>query len=320
MALKKVDKPIIEYKTDFLEYLEIERGLSNKSQETYERFLNKFFEWLKENNLDKLKPHNLNSEHIWKFRVYLSRSFNKRNKEPLKKTTQNHYLIALRNFLNFFADRNILSLPAEKIKLAKEQKEKSVKFLTLDQIQKLLLAPDDRTETGLRDRAILESLFSTGMRVSELVSLNREQIKLNKNIDELEVVIIGKGSKPRTVYFSNRALKWLKRYLALRKDKEKALFIRFKGPKKSSLRLTTRSVENIVKKYALKAGIPVFTVPHTLRHSFATDLLTKGVDLRTVQEFLGHKSIATTQIYTHVVSKRLKEIHRKFHSGKEIKD
>ena len=318
MALRKTDKPIISYKTDFLEYLEIEKGLGNRSQETYERLLNKFFSWLKKNKLEKLKPHELTADHIWKFRVYLSRSFNKNTGEPLKKSTQNHYLIALRNLLNFFADRDILSLPAEKIKLAKESKEKTVKFLNLEQIKRLLLAPDTRIITGLRDRAILESLFSTGMRVSELTSLNREQIKLNPNIEELEVAIIGKGNKPRTVYFSKRSLIWLRKYLKTRKDKEKALFIRYKGPKNTPLRLTARSVENIVKKYAIKAGIPVFTVPHTLRHSFATDLLVKGVDLRTVQEFLGHRSIATTQIYTHVVSKRLKDIHRKFHSGEDL--
>lgn len=322
MAFKKSDKPIIRHLTDFLEYLEIEKGLNSRTQETYSRFLNKFFDWLKKNKMENIKPHELESDHIWKYRVFLSRAENENKKsgETLKKSTQNHYLIALRNLLNFFAVRDILSMPAEKIKLAKEPQEKAVKFLNLEQVEKLITSPDTGTETGLRDRAILESLFSTGMRVAELASLEREQIKTKNINDELEVVIIGKGSKPRTVYFSERTLKWLKKYLEKRMDDEKALFIRFKGPTDSPMRLTTRSIENIVKKYAIKSGVPVFTVPHTLRHSFATDLLEKGVDIRNVQEFLGHKSIATTQIYTHVVSKRLKDIHRKFHSGKDIQE
>ncbi|TFB08053.1 hypothetical protein E3V08_05660, partial [Candidatus Atribacteria bacterium MT.SAG.1] len=216
---------------------------------------------------------------------------------------------------------NILSLPAEKIKLAKQPKERSIKFLNLEQIGRLLSAPNTKNLIGLRDRAILETLFSTGMRVAELVSLDRDQVKIKSEADtkELEISIIGKGNKPRTVYLSERTIDWLKRYLETRKDQEKALFIHYRGSKDSSLRLTSRSIENIVKKYAVLAGIPIFTVPHTLRHSFATDLLNNGVDLRIVQEFLGHQSIATTQIYTHVVSKRLKEIHQKFHSNKGLK-
>jgi len=318
MPLKKVNKPIIEYRTDFLEYLEVEKGLANRSQETYNRILNKFFNWLKENNLENLKPHQLSEDHIWKYRVFLSRCVNKNTGQPLTRTTQNHHLIVLRSLLNFFADRNISCLPSEKIKLIKESKEKAIKFLDIEQIKRLISAPNIHTKTGLRDRAILESLFSTGMRVSELASLNRDQIKITPKTKDLEVTIIGKGNRPRPVYFSERAVKWLRKYLQTRKDKQKPLFIRYKGPKNSPLRLTTRSIENIVKKYAKKAGVPIFTVPHTLRHSFATLLLSKGVDLRTVQEFLGHKNIATTQIYTHIVSKRLREIHRKFHSGKEL--
>jgi len=320
MALKKTNKPIVKYHTDFLEYLEVGKGLGNKSQQTYHRMLNKFLNWLKKNNLQDLKPHQLSSEHIWKYRVFLSRNINKNSGEPLKRTTQNRHLIVLRGLLNFFAGRDILSLPAEKIKLAKEPEEKAVKFLDLEQIKRLVSAPNTKTLTGLRDRAILESLFSTGMRVAELANLDKEQIKITSATKDLEITIIGKGNRPRPVYFSERCVNWLKKYLERRKDKERALFIRYKGPKNSPLRLTTRSIENIVEKHAKKAGIPIFTVPHTLRHSFATDLLSKGVDLRTVQEFLGHKSIATTQIYTHVVSKRLKDIHRKFHSDKELEE
>jgi site-specific recombinase XerD len=316
--VKKDTKPIIQHTGDFLEYLDIERGLSNKSQETYNRFLSKFSSWLSVNDLKNLLPHELTEEHIRKYRVFLSQSFNKNTKEPLKRSTQNYYLIALRNLLNYFTDRDILSLPSEKIKLAKTKiNERAIKFLTLDQIKKLLEAPKTSTLTGLRDRAILEVFFSTGLRVAELVNLNKDQIKIIPESKDLEIVVIGKGNRPRPVYFSERAIKWLKKYLETRKDKEKALFISYKGPTTKEKRLSPRSMENIVKRYAVLAGIPTFTTCHTLRHSFATDLLTQGVDLRTIQEFLGHKNISTTQIYASVTSKKLKETHRKFHSLKE---
>jgi site-specific recombinase XerD len=317
--MQKSNTPIIEHIPRFLEYLDIEKGLSNKTQETYTRFLKSFIVWLSRNNLEKLKPHELNDEHIWSYRVYLSKR-NTTKKEPIKKSTRNYYLIALRALLNYFADRNIAALPAEKIKLTKEKKERTVKFLDLNQIEKLLLAPDTTTKTGLRDRAILETLFSTGLRVAELINLNREQIKASRDSEILEVSIVGKGNHPRTVYFSDRALRAIHFYLRTRKDNEKALFVRYKGPKDSSLRLTPRSVESIVKKYAKKTGISVLTTPHTLRHSYATDLLSQGVDLRMIQEFLGHRNIATTQIYTHITSQRLRDVHKKFHSGKGMKE
>ena len=316
--MKKDSRPIIEHINDFLEYLDIEKGLSNKSQETYQRFLKKFVNWLKINNLENLRPHELSEDHIRKYRVFLSQSFNKNTKEPIKRSTQNYYLIALRNLLNYFTDRDILSLPSEKIKLAKSKfDERAIKFLTLDQVKKLLETPETASITGLRNRAILETLFSTGLRVAELVSLNREQIRITTETKDLEIVIIGKGSRPRPVYLSPRAIKWLRKYLDKRGDKEKALFVNYKGPKTAAKRLSSRSVENIVKRNALFAGVPIFTSPHTIRHSFATDLLNKGVDLRTLQEFLGHKNIGTTQIYAHVTSKKLRETHRKFHSLRE---
>lgn len=316
--MKGTDKPIIEHIKDFFEYLDIERGLSAKSQLTYGRFLQRFQDWLKKNHLEHLKPHELTEDHIWRYRVDLSRHNNPRNKEPIKRSTQNYYLIALRNFLKYFSDRNIPSLSPEKVKLAKARpEERRIKFLTLEQIKKLLATPDGSTAMGLRDKAILETLFSTGLRVAELASLNREQIKIGPETKDLEVVIVGKGNRPRPVYFSRRAIKCLREYLQTRKDKEKALFINYKGPKNASKRLSVRSVEEIVKKYALLAGIPTFTTPHTLRHSFATDLLMQGVDLREVQEFLGHKNIGTTQIYAHVTSKKLRDTHRKFHSLNE---
>lgn len=317
--MKKSLKPIIKYIEDFLEYLDIERGLSIKSQEAYTRFLKKFSNWLNSNGLATLKPHELTDQHIWDYRVYLSRSFNRATKEPIKRSTQNYYLIVLRGLLAFFAERNILSLPPDKIKLIKEKGERNIKFLTLEQLRKFLLAPNTSTETGLRDKAILETLFSTGLRVAELVALDREQLKITAETEDLEIVIIGKGERPRPVYFSKRAIHWLKKYLETRKsDRKKPLFISYKGPKSNSQRLTARSVENIVKKYALRAGIPIFTTPHTLRHTFATDLLAKGVDTRIVQEFLGHKNIATTQVYTHVTSSKLREVHRKCHSNEEL--
>ena len=311
--MKKDSRPIISHIDDFLEYLDVERGLSVRSQQTYRRFLKKFEDWLKKNNLENLLPHQLSEDHIRKYRFFLSQSFNRATKEPIKRSTQNYYLIALRNFLNYFAERGILSLPAEKIKLVK-QKERVIKFLDLEQIEKLLAAPNPESIVGLRDRAILEVFFSTGLRVSELVALDRRQFVNLQNKKDLELGIVGKGGRPRTVYFSERALYWLKKYLEARKDKEKALFISYKGPKnKAGKRLTVRAVELLVKKYAVLAGCPITTTPHTIRHSFATDLLKKGVDVRIVQEFLGHKNISTTQIYTHVTRPQLREIHRKYH-------
>lgn len=316
----KSKKPLPQHLNDFLDWLDIEKGLSDKSQENYSRFLKKFLDWLKENNLNDLKPHQLSPVHLWEYRVFLSRQALSKSKKPLKKTTQNYYLIALRSFLNYFANRDIISLPAEKVKLAKVKDEKTVHFLTLEQIEKLFSAPDISTRGGLRDRTILESLFSTGLRISELVSLNKEQIRIKPLTKDLEVGIIGKGGRPRTVYFSERAVIWLRKYLESRKDNEKALFVNYQSGKNSSRRLTPRSIEKIIKKYDLLAGLPINTTPHTLRHSFATDLLTQGADLRIIQELLGHRNIVTTQIYTHVTNKRLRDIHRQFHSGRILKE
>lgn len=316
--MKQSVKPIIEHFRQFLEYMDVERGLAIKSQQTYQHLLEKFAEWLKANKLESLLPHQLTEKHIWQYRLYLSRSLAKFSGKPIKRSTQNHYLIALRNLLKYFADRNILSLPAEKVKLAKSKDDlRVIKFLDLKQIDKLLSAPNTETIIGLRDKAILETLFSTGLRVAELVSLNVEQFKITPETKDLELVVIGKGNRPRPIYFSERAIEWLRKYLLTRKDKEKALFINYKGPRAASKRLTARSVENIVKKYARLSGVPIFTTPHTLRHSFATDLLMQGVGLREVQEFLGHKNIGTTQIYAHVTSKKLRDLHRKYHSGRK---
>lgn len=315
--MRKINASIKALLPDYLDWLELERGLSNATQKNYFRFLKKFFDFLKINHLEDLKPHQLTLDHILKYRLFLARQYHglPTAKKFLKRTTQNYYLIALRSLLTFFAERDIQSLPPEKVKLPREKTEKIINFLNLDQVEKLLQAPNTSDFFGLRDRAILETLFSTGLRVAELVALNREQIKIKPTTKDLEISIIGKGDRPRTVYLSERAVYWLKKYLETRTDKEKALFINYRG-KNPSTRLNVRTIQRIVKKYAILAGLPLTTTVHTLRHSFATDLLIKGVDLRIVQEFLGHKNIATTQIYTHITRPHLKEIHRKYHGKK----
>lgn len=315
-------KAIKQYLTDYLDYIEIEKGLASKSQENYARFLHKFFAWLDLAKLSNLTPDKLTTDHLWQYRIFLSRHINPKNKQTLKKTTQNYYLIALRSLLEFFVEKNISSLSPSCVKLAKDKAEKEIKFLKLDQLESLLLAPNVKTKIGLRDRAILETLFSTGLRVAELVALNCDQLKIKATTVELEIAIVGKGSKVRTVYFSQRATGWLKKYLDSRNDLDPALFINYKPGAKDNVdrRLTSKSIENIVKRYILAAGLPVMATPHTMRHSYATDLLAQGVDLRLVQEFLGHKNISTTQIYTHVTNKQLKDVHKKFHSGKNLKN
>jgi len=304
-----------EYLFDYLDWLELEKGLSSKSQENYSKFLKRFFEFLTVNNLDELKPQDLTKDHIWEYRLFLSRKYKQKSKDRLKRSTQNHYLVALRSFLSFFVEKDIHSLPPDKVKIPKNKEEKTVNFLTIEQVERLLQAPDTSEPAGLRDRTILEVFFSTGLRVAELVALNWEQITINPDITDLEIGIIGKGGHPRTVFFSERCVNWLKQYLRTRKDNEKALFVNY-GGRSPLTRLTIRSIERIVKYHALSAGLPLNTTCHTLRHSFATDLLMKGVDLRVVQEFLGHRNIATTQVYTHVPRPHLREIHRKLHGSK----
>lgn len=314
-------KPIIKYLIDYLDFCEIEKGLSSKTQENYTRFLRKFFNWLKLTGREGLKPSSLSPELIWEYKVHLSRHQDSKTKKTLKKTTQNYYLIALRSLLEFFVEKDIASLPPSKVKLAKDKADKEIKFLKLDQLSRLLTTPSAGTIIGLRDRALLETLFSTGLRVAELAALNRDQLRLRSETKDIETAIIGKGSKIRTVYFSGRAVKALRAYLDERKDMDEALFINYRrGAAKTqdTRRLTVKSIEDIVKKYVISAGLPVMATPHTLRHSFATDLLNQGVDLRTVQEFLGHSNIATTQIYTHVTNKQLRDIHRRVHEGRKF--
>jgi len=313
--MKDQNTPIKDHVLDYLDWLELEKGLSSNSQKNYSNFLKRFFEFLKVNNLEELKPNELTPDHIWKYRLFLSRQYKKNVTGSLKRSTQNHYLVALRSLLSYFIKRDIPSLPPDKVDIPKDSEEKKVNFLNLEQIEKLLQVPDTTTTIGLRDRAILETLFSTGLRIAELVALNKEQIAVKEKVSDLELVIVGKGNRTRPVYISERALVWLDKYLRLREDSEKALFINY-GGRNPLTRLTARSIERMVKRYALMGGLPVTTTCHTLRHSFATDLLSKGADLRTVQEFLGHKNVATTQIYTHITKPHLREVHRTLHGIK----
>lgn len=297
---------------DFLEYCEVEKGLSPLTVRNYHFYLSVFAEWLRSKDLADLTPPNLSPKHIWDYRLFLSRKENQLTKQNLKRITQSYFLVALRAFLKFLSKRGIKTLPADQVELPKKE-PRPLKFLDPEQVERLLNAPDPLKKIGLRDKAMLETLFSTGLRVAELISLNRDQINFKTD----EVGVIGKGNKPRVVFLSDRAKKWLGEYLAGRKDLDPALFIRFKDHQagNGSLRLSTRSVERIVEAYAKGVGLAIKPTPHTLRHSFATDLLIHGADLRSVQEMLGHTSVATTQIYTHVTNKQLKEVHKAFHSG-----
>lgn len=323
--MQKSSKPLKDHKQDFLDFCEVEKGLRKNTQENYKNYLEKFFRWLDQTKNSFLLPHQLTPDHIWAYRLYLSRTPSPSTGKLLSKGTQNYYLIALRAFLGYFVAKDILSLPPDKIALGKADKgSKSIKFLSLDQIGKLLASIEPKGDIGTRDRAILEAFFSTGLRIAELVSLNLEQFNSAKDKKDMELGVIGKGGKPRVVYFSERALGYVKKYLQIRNDvrhaNQKALFINFRDKKDDTdARLTPRSIERMVKKYALLSGVPIFTTPHTLRHSYATDLLNQGVDLRSIQEFLGHSNIATTQIYTHVTNKRLRDIHHQFHSDPDKK-
>ncbi len=295
----------------FLEHLEIEKNASKLTIRDYRHYLEVFYEWFSPTNKSIQE---LDLATIRKYRVYLTNKVNDKGK-TLKKVTQNYYVIALRSFLRFLIKNDIKTLEPSKIDLPKTE-SRSLKFLERDQIERLVTMPDTSKEEGVRDRTVLELLFSTGLRVSELVKLNHEQI----NIERREFGVIGKGGRARVVFISDRAALWIQKYLEMRTDAFKPLFIRYSGRVEEDnggekMRLTVRSIEMIVKKYVQLARLPVDATVHTMRHSFATDLLTNGADLRSVQEMLGHKNIATTQIYTHVTNKQLRDVHKAFHSG-----
>jgi len=283
---------------DYLDYLEIEKNRSVKTRVNYERYLKRFLGFAKIS-----KPEQISQDLVRQYRLWL-------NRQSIKKNTQNYHLIALRNLLKYSAKRDIKILPADKIELGK-QSERQVIFLENSELERLLGAPD-----RLRDKAILELLFSTGLRVSELCALNRDSI----NFKSGEFAVRGKGDKIRLVFISETAKTALKNYLEKRQDVDEALFVRdTKNPAKSdNLRLTSRSVERLVKHYSAKAGLSKKVTPHSLRHSFATDLLMNGADIRSVQALLGHSNITTTQIYTHITDKQLREVHQAFH-GKRRK-
>jgi len=302
---------------DFLEYCEVEKGHSQLTIRNYDHYLSRFLEFAGDIRLDKI-----DLELIRRYRLYLNRLVDEKGK-PLKKITQAYHLIALRAFLKYLAKRDIKTLAAEKIELP-DTESRNLIFLDIDEIERLLSAPLKEKNKILRarDKAILETLFSTGLRVSELISLDRDKINLKRG----EFSVRGKGDKIRVVFLSDEAKKALENYLALRTDNFKPLFIRHKKTKEKiedlsgeNLRLTPRTIQRLIKKYSTIAGIVKKVTPHTIRHSFATDLLISGADIRSVQTMLGHASITTTQVYTHVTNQQLREVHKAFHGRRRKK-
>jgi len=300
---------------DFLESLEVEKNLSNLTIRNYGHYLRRFNDWFKARGHDDLLQ--LNQDNLRKYRVFLARHVNDQGR-TLSKKTQGYHVIALRSWFKWLVKQDIDVLHPEKIELPKGEST-PMKFASVEKIEGLLSIPDVSKPGGLRDRAILEVLFSTGLRVSELVGLNRDQIDLKRR----EFGVIGKGRRPRVVFLSDRAALWLERWLDIREDNWKPVFTRFSGKKEAlytdgdEMRLTTRSVQRLVDKCSRRAHLPIKLSPHGIRHSFATDLLSNGAGLRDVQEMLGHKNIATTQIYTHVTRPQLRRIHEKHHSLKK---
>lgn len=292
---------------DFIEYIEIERGRSQKTAENYHHYLQRLVEFS-----DDIEVEKIDDDLVRKWRLWLNR-FKDDHGQPLTKNTQSYHLIALRSFLKYCTKRNLEVLPSDRIELPKTTR-KQVTFLNEDELNRLLQQPDIGKEAGLRDRAILELMFSSGLRVSELTNLNKEHV----NLKTREFMVRGKGQKDRPIFISQRAADWVIKYIDSRKDNLSPLFISYSGTNNTTndgnfKRLTPRSVQRMVKNMALKAGITKKVSPHTMRHSFATNLLTNGADMRSVQELLGHSNIATTQIYTHVTNPHLKKVHDKFH-------
>lgn len=299
---------ISELILDYLEHLEVEGGRSSRTSENYRLYLERFVTFTEDIHVDKIT-----TETIRKYRLWLSRHRNDKGEE-LSILTQSYHLIALRGFLKYLSLRDIVSLSPDKILLPKTSR-KQVTFLYVDEMKRIMDAIDISSESGLRDRAIIELLFSSGLRVSELVNLNRDHV----NTKRREFMVRGKGQKDRPVFISQAAADWLERYLDSRQDSLPPLFINYSKNTQASTsgdfrRLNPRSVQRAINKYAKLAGITKHVSPHTMRHSFATDLLMNGADLRSVQSMLGHSNISTTQIYTHVTDAHLKEVFEKFHS------
>ena len=299
----KLDKLIV----DFLEYMEIEQNRSQKTIANYHHYLTRLTDYAGDITVSDITP-----ELVRKWRLWLNR-LGTNTSDELQKTTQNYHLIALRSLLKYCAKRDIPALSADKVELSRTVR-KQVTFLTEEELPRLFNEPDIETLPGLRDRAILELLYSSGLRVSELVGLNKDHI----NLKRLEFMVRGKGQKDRPIFISPEAAEWIEKYLNKRTDNNRPLFIRAGGTKKADTsgdhaRLSARSVQRMVARYARLAGITKKISPHSLRHSFATDLLMNGADLRSVQAMLGHSNIATTQIYTHVTDPHLKSVHERFH-------
>jgi site-specific recombinase XerD len=299
---------VSDYILDFIEHIEVEGGRMPKTAENYEFYLNRFVEFAGD-----VMPHEITTELLRKYRLWLNR-YKSTTGDTLAMITQSYHLIALRGFLKYFSKRDIPSLAPDKIELPKTHR-KQVTFLHYDEVLRLLDTIDTTAESGLRDRAILELLFSSGLRVSELVNLNRDHI----NTKRREFMVRGKGQKDRPIFISEVAANWVEQYLALRQDTLAPLFISYSKNVEANTsgdfrRLTARSIQRMISKYARLAGITKHVSPHTMRHSFATDLLMNGADLRSVQSMLGHSNIATTQIYTHVTDAHLKDVYEKFHS------
>jgi site-specific recombinase XerD len=294
---------------DFVESLEVEGGRSAKTAENYRHYLERFIEYASDITVEEIT-----SEILRKYRLWLNRYTND-NGDDLATITQAYHLIALRGFLGYLSKRDITSLPPDKVELPKFAR-KQVTFLHYDEVERMLDAvPSEDTEQSTRDRAILELLFSSGLRVSELVGLNRGHV----NTDRREFMVRGKGQKDRPIFISKRAADMIKAYLAYRLDNLPPLFLSYSRNNVVSTsgnyrRLTSRSIQRIIEKYAKLAGITKHVSPHTMRHSFATDLLMNGADIRSVQAMLGHSNIATTQVYTHVTDAHLKEVYEKFNS------
>lgn len=296
----------------FLEHLEVERNVSRLTIRNYGHYLRRFIAWLGEQDVSDVTK--IDSDLVRSYRVFLARLVDSQGR-TLSKKTQSFHIIALRSWLKWLVKNDIAVLHPEKIDLPKSESQQ-MKFLNVEQIERLLAQPKLSSKTGLRDKAMLEVLFSTGLRVSELVGLNRDQVDTKRR----EFGVIGKGRRPRVVFLSERAAEWLDRWINSREDNWRPIFIRFAKSKPDLLadgeemRLTTRSVQRMVDTYCRKAKLPIKLSPHGIRHSFATDLLSNGAGLRDVQEMLGHKSIATTQIYTHVTRPQLKKMHDDYHS------
>lgn len=311
IKIEAAASPLPRLVEEFLNYHRVEKGSSPLTVRNYRHYLNRFLAWMNSEGLP-LKLDSISLENVARYRLYLS-SIDDGRGGVLAQKTQGYHIISIRSFLKWLNKHDYDVIAAEKLDLPKV-KERQVTFMTGEHVDRLLSAPSLSGVVGKRDKAILELLFSTGLRVSELTRLNRDDIDFERR----EFGITGKGGRARVVFLSARAAEWVSLYLAARKDHYSPLFVRHKGKidptvEDEKMRLTPRSVQRLVKKYARKVKIPVEVTPHVLRHSFATDLLIAGADLRSVQEMLGHKNVATTQIYTHVTNKQLKGVYDQFH-------